>query len=78
MAEQVLLPSNRRRSNKAQQWLPVQGSAHVLCYIRTLWVQCAGIFLTDSFPTSDFYFTCLFNFGLSFFKFMHESLGFTP
>ena len=25
----------------------------VLCYIRTLWVQCAGIFLIDSFPTSD-------------------------
>lgn len=28
MAEQVLLPSNRRQSHKAQQWLPAQGSAH--------------------------------------------------
>jgi len=25
----------------------------LLCYIRTLWVQCAGIFLINSFPTSD-------------------------
>ena len=29
----------------------------LLCYIRTLWVQCAGIFVIDSFPTSDFDFT---------------------
>ena len=27
MAEQVLLPSNRMQSNKAQQWLPAKGCA---------------------------------------------------
>ena len=40
----------------------------LLCYIRTLWVQCAGIFLINSFPTSDFGFTHLFNFCSSFFS----------
>ena len=40
----------------------------LLCYIRTLWVQCTGIFLVNSFPTSDFGFTHLFNFCSSFFS----------
>ena len=40
----------------------------LLYYIRILWVQRALIFLIDSFPTSDFDFTCLFNFCTSFFS----------
>lgn len=45
MAEQVLLPSNRRRSNKAQQWLPGQGSAHVaLLHKNTLGPVCWHLF----------------------------------
>ena len=40
----------------------------LLCYIRTLWVQCAGIFFINSFPTSDFGFTHLFNFCSSLFS----------
>ena len=28
----------------------------LLCSIRIRWVQCALVFLTDSFPTADFYF----------------------
>jgi len=43
----------------------------LLCYIRTLWVQCAGIFLINSFPTSDSGFTHLFNFCSSFFSLYH-------
>ena len=40
----------------------------LLYYIRILCVQRALIFLIDSFPTSDFDFTCLFNFCTSFFS----------
>ena len=40
----------------------------LLCSIRIHWVQCVLIFLIDSFPTSDFDFTCLFNFCTSFFS----------
>src|SRR5574337_653637 len=40
----------------------------LLCSIRIPWVQCALIFLTDSFPTADFDFTCFFNFCTSFFS----------
>ena len=40
----------------------------LLCSIRTHRVQCALIFLTDSILTSDFHFTCLFNFCTSFFS----------
>jgi len=50
MAEQALLPRNRMQSNTAQQWLPAKGCAllqkDTLCPV-------AGIFLIDSFPTSD-------------------------
>ena len=38
------------------------------CSIRIRWVQCAKIFLTDSFPTADFDTTCLFNFCTSSFS----------
>ena len=40
----------------------------LLCSIRIRWVQCALIFLTDSFPTEDFDFTWLFDFCTSFFS----------
>ena len=50
MAEQALLPRNRMQSNKAQQWLPAKGCA--LLHKDTLG-PVAGIFLIDSFPTSD-------------------------
>jgi len=40
----------------------------LLCSIRVRWVQCALIFLTDSFPTADFDFARLFNFCTSFFS----------
>ena len=40
----------------------------LLCSIRIRWVQRALVFLTDSFPTADFDFTCLFNFCTSFFS----------
>ena len=40
----------------------------LLCSIRIRWVQCALVFLTDSFPTADFDFTGLFNFCTSFFS----------
>ena len=40
----------------------------LLCSIRIRWVQCALILLTDSFPTSDFYFTGLFNVYTSLFS----------
>ena len=39
----------------------------LLCSIRIRWVQCALIFLINSCPTTDFNFTCLFNFCTSFF-----------
>lgn len=45
MAEQVLLPSNRRRSNTAQQGLPAKGSAHVaLLHKDTLGPVCRHLF----------------------------------
>ena len=40
----------------------------VLCSIRICWVHYTLIFLTDSFSTAYFSFTCLFNFGTTFFS----------
>src|SRR5574337_1225765 len=45
----------------------------LLCSIRIRWVQCALIFLTDSFPTEDFDFTCRFNFCTSFFSMFSQA-----
>ena len=45
----------------------------LLSSIRICWVQCALIYLTDSFPTTDFDFTCLFNFCTSFFSLYSEA-----
>ena len=45
----------------------------LLCSIRIPWVQCALIFLTDSFPTADFDFTCFFNFCTSFFSMFSQA-----
>ena len=42
MAEQVLLPSNRMQSNKAQQWLPAKGCA--LLHKDTLGPVCWNLF----------------------------------
>ena len=45
MAEQLLLPSNRMQSNKAQQWLPVKGCAHAaLLHKDTLGPVCWNLF----------------------------------
>ena len=40
----------------------------MLCSIRIRWVQCALVFVIDSFPITDFDFTCLFTFCTSFFS----------
>ena len=40
----------------------------LLCSIRIRWVQCALVFVIDSFPITDFDFTCLFTFCTSFFS----------
>ena len=40
----------------------------LLCSIRIGWAQCALVFVTDSFPITDFNFTCLFTFSTSFFS----------
>ena len=45
-----LLLSNRLWSNTAKPWLPAYGCAHAFLFLRIRWVQCAVIFLTDSFP----------------------------
>ena len=66
IAGQDLLLSNRMGRNKAKQWLPAVFM--LLSSIRICWFQCALIYLTDSFPTADFDFTCLFNFCTSFFS----------
>ena len=68
IAGQNLLLSNRMWSNKAKQWSLLIAVLMLLCSITIRWVQCALIFLTDSFPTSDFYFKGLFNFCTSFFS----------
>ena len=47
----------------------------LLCSIRIRWVQCALIFLTDSFPTEDFDFTCLFNFVHHSFHCIHRHVS---
>ena len=67
VAGQDLLLSNRMWSNTAKQWSLLIAVLMLLCSIRIRWVQCALIFLTDSFPTADFDFTGLFNFCTSFF-----------
>ena len=68
IAGQNLLLSNRMWSNTAKQWSLLIAVLMLLCSIRIRWVQCALIFLTDSFPTSDFDFKGLFYFYKSFFS----------
>ena len=68
VAGQDLLLINRMWSNTAKQWSLLIAVLMLLCSISIRWVQCALIFLTDSFPTADFDFTGLFNFCTSFFS----------
>ena len=68
IAGQNLLLSNRMWSTTAKQWSLLIAVLMLLCSIRIRWVQCALIFLTDSFPTSDFDFKGLFIFCTSFFS----------
>ena len=53
IAEQDLFHRNRMWSNKAKQWSLLIAVLMLLCSITIRWVQCALIFLTDSFSTSD-------------------------
>ena len=68
IAGQNLLLSNRMWSNTAKQWSLLIAVLMLLCSISIRWVQCALIFLINSFPTADFDFTGLFNVCTSFFS----------
>src|SRR5574338_573178 len=73
IAEQDLSLSNRMWNNTAKQCLPANGCFQAALFHKdTLGPVCLSLFY-NSFPTSDFDFTCLFTFCTSFFSLFSQA-----